>query len=508
MKSSITQQITIEPKATRREWLGLAVLALPAWLVSMDMTVMYLALPVLSKELQPTSSQLLWMTDIYGFMEAGLLIVMGTVGDRIGRRRLLLYGGVAFAIASVIAAFSSSANMLIAARGLLGIAGATLLPSTLSLIRHMFRDDTQRTFAIGIWTTCFSAGTMLGPLIGGFLLSHFQWGSVFLMSVPLMILLLIAGPVLLPESRDKDKRPFDLASAGILIVSSLTVIYGIKKIASSDVTGWSFLFILIGLILGFLFLQRQKKLSHPLIDLSLFRRRTFSTALASLMVSLFSWAGIFLFVGQYLQLVLNMSPLQAGLWTIPAAGGSIVLCMLVPVILRRFRRTYLVSTALAIQACGIGLLAFVSTGDLFLLIIATVLISAGCGMTVTLCTDMVVAAAPPERAGAAAGISETSTTFGASLGVAILGSIWTIAYRNNMLKEMPPGISPDDAAAVTNTLGAALDVAQHSSSSISASLASHARDAFVHSLNITAIVCTVLITAMALAARWLLRHLR
>ena len=225
------------PRAGRREWIGLGVIALPCLLYSMDLTVLELAVPKLSADLKPTSSQLLWIMDIYGFLLAGFLLTMGTLGDRIGRRRLLLIGAAAFGFASVLAAFSRSAEMLIATRALLGIAGATLAPSTLSLIRNMFLDPDQRTFAIGVWATSFSAGAAIGPLAGGFLLVYFWWGSVFLLAVPVMALLLVLGPMLLPEFRDPEAGRLDFFSAALSLAAVLAMIYGFKQVAQ-DGLGW------------------------------------------------------------------------------------------------------------------------------------------------------------------------------------------------------------------------------------------------------------------------------
>src|SRR5687767_7044603 len=225
------------PRAGRREWIGLAVIALPCLLYSMDLTVLNVAVPHLSADLKPSSSQLLWIIDIYGFLVAGFLITMGGLGDRIGRRRLLLIGAVAFGAASVLAAFSTSAVMLIAARAVLGVAGATLMPSTLSLIRNMFHDPIQRTAAIGVWTTSFSVGGIIAPLLGGLLLEYFWWGSVFLVGVPVMLVLLAVGPVLLPEFRDPDAGRIDLVSAALSLLAILAVISGVKRIAEDGV-GW------------------------------------------------------------------------------------------------------------------------------------------------------------------------------------------------------------------------------------------------------------------------------
>src|ERR687890_1230271 len=273
--------VMTQPRAGRREWLGLAVLLLPTLLIVMDLTVLHLAVPHLSAELQPSSTQLLWIVDIYGFMIAGSLIAMGTLGDRIGRRKLLLIGAAAFGLASVLAAFSTSAEMLIAARALLGVAAATLAPSTLSLISNMFRDPSQRTVAIGLWVTTYSAGAGIGPLAGGLLLERFWWGSVFLISVPVMVLLLAVGPRLLPEYRDPAPGRFDLPSAALSLVSVLAVIYGIKRIAEGHVGTGPGLSIALGVIPGATFLRRQRRLTDPMIDLRLFKAPAFSAALAA-----------------------------------------------------------------------------------------------------------------------------------------------------------------------------------------------------------------------------------
>ncbi len=495
-------------KAGRREWIGLAVLALPAFLVSMDMTVMYLAVPALSTALKPNSVELLWITDSYMFLEAGFLITMGSLGDRIGRRRLLLFGGVAFAIASVIAAFAPSTLLLIFARGLLGIAGATLLPSTLSIIRNMFHDERQRTTAIGTWTTCFSAGTMLGPLIGGLLLERFWWGAVFLIPVPLMAILLLVAPKLLPEFREEKPAPVDLISTALLVISVLAVIYGIKQISENGMALLPAAFIVAGLVLGGVFWGRQKTIKHPLINIRLFHSARFNTALTALLFALFTWAGIYLFASQYLQLVLGLDPVKAGLLTMPGAAGSIVSCSLAPVFVRRIRRGYLMAIGLTIMAAGVGLLAVIGLNDLATLVIGTVVLTMGCGVVVTLGIDMVVATAPPESAGAAAGISETSTTLGSALGIALLGSIWTAGYRAKMDFGVPAGVSVQMREAARNTLGGALSAGTQLGEPLGSVLVNTARTAFVQSLNLAAMVCGVGILIVAVFVGVRLRTVR
>jgi DHA2 family multidrug resistance protein-like MFS transporter len=497
-----------ELKAGRREWIGLAVLALPALLVSMDTTVMYLAVPALSTALKPNSVELLWISDSYMFLEAGFLITMGTLGDRIGRRRLLLLGGVAFAVASVIAAFAPNTLLLILARGLLGIAGATLLPSTLSIIRNMFHEERQRTTAIGIWTTCFSAGTMLGPLIGGLLLERFWWGAVFLIPVPVMGILLLVAPRLLPEFREEKPAPMDLTSTILLVISVLSVVYGIKQVSESGMALEPAAFISGGLVLGGVFWVWQKASEHPLIDIGLFQSSRFNTALTALLFALFTWAGIYFFVSQYLQLVLGLDPVKAGLLTMPGAAGSIVSCSLAPVFVRRIRRGYLMAIGLIIMAAGVGTLAVIGLNDLAMLVTGTVVLTLGCGVVVTLGIDMVVATAPPERAGAAAGISETSTTLGSALGIALLGSIWTAGYREKMDFGVPAGVSAQMREAARNTLGGAMAAGTQLGEPLGSVLVNTARTAFVQSLNLTAMICSVGILIVAIFVGVRLRTVR
>jgi len=344
------------PRAGRREWIGLAVIALPCVLYSMDLTVLNLAVPALSADLKPSSSQLLWIVDIYGFMVAGFLITMGTLGDRIGRRRLLLIGATAFGIASVIAAFSTSAEMLIATRALLGIAGATLAPSTLSLIRNMFHDPAQRTVAVGVWITSYSVGAAIGPFLGGLLLEYFWWGSVFLLGVPVMVLLLVLGPLLLPEFRDPEAGRLDLISAAMSLAAVLLVIYGLKQIAQDGFRWLPASSIVAGLAVGLAFLRGQRALASPLIDLRLFRAPAFSASLITYMLATFVGFGAYVFMAQHLQLVLGLSPLEAGLWTLPWAGAFIVGSNLTAVIARRFRPVTVVVAGLVLAAAGFGIL--------------------------------------------------------------------------------------------------------------------------------------------------------
>lgn len=470
---------SVPARATRREWFGLAVIALPCLLYSMDLTVLNLATPHLSADLEPTSSQLLWIVDIYGFLLAGFLITMGTLGDRIGRRKLLLIGAMAFGAASVLAAFSSSPLMLIAARAVLGIAAATLAPSTLSLIRNMFLDERERTIAIGVWIASFSAGGAIGPLVGGVLLTYFWWGSVFLIAVPIMALLLVLGPIFLPEYRADASGRLDIASAALSLASVLAVIYGIKQAAEMGLGWGTLLSVTAGAVFGVMFVRRQRVLRQPLVDLSLFRQSAFSAALAVNVFGFFVAFGSFLFIAQYLQLVLGLTPFEAGLWTVPSGLAFVFGSMLTPVLIRTMRPTSVMTAGLVLAATGF--LVLTGAGGpvtLATIVVGYVVFSLGLAPVFTLATDRIVGSVPPEKAGMASGIAETSSEFGGALGIALLGSLVTAIYRSRMA-DAPLGDMPAKAAEMArNTLGGAVTTARQIQNGDA--LLEIARDAFTY----------------------------
>ena len=502
-------ETTAQPLAGRREWTGLAVLALACVLYAMDLTVLHLAIPRLSADLEPSSSQLLWIIDIYGFLVAGSLITMGTLGDRIGRRRLLLIGAGAFGVASLLAAFSTTAEMLIASRAVLGIAGATLAPSTLSLIRNMFLDPHQRTVAIGVWITSFSVGGAIGPLFGGLMLEFFWWGSVFLLAVPVMAVLLILGPALLPEFKDPDAGRIDVASAAMSLVAVLGVIYGLKQIAENGFGPSATVPVLAGLAVGLAFVRRQSRRENPLIDLKLFKVPAFSGSLATFTLAIFAMFGSFMFIAQYLQLVLGLTPLEAGLWTLPQSVGFVAGSMFAPQLVRRVRPAFVMGGGLLLAAMGLGMITQIEAGSgLPILVSASIVMSLGLAPVFTLGTDLIIGSAPPERAGAASGISETSAEFGGALGIAVLGSVGAAVYRSGVVDAVPPQIPAAAADAARDTLGGAVAVAGQLPEQLGGALVDAAHVAFTNGLQLTAAIGAVISLGIAVLATHLLRNAR
>ena len=498
---------TTPPRAGRREWIGLAVLALACLLYVMDLTVLHLAVPSISEDLRPSSSQLLWIIDIYGFMVAGFLVTMGTLGDRVGRRRLLLVGAAAFGVLSVLAAFSTSPEMLIASRALLGIAGATLAPSTLSLIFTMFQDPGQRARAIAVWISAFSAGSAIGPVLGGVLLEQFWWGSVFLLALPVMALLLVLGPIVLPEYRAPDAGRLDLPSAAMSLVAVLAAIFGLKQIAQDGPGVVPAAAIAVGLVVGFLFVRRQLTLPDPMIDLRLFRVPAFSASLVVNVLTIFVAVGYFLFVAQFLQLVLALSPLEAGLWSLPSAIGFVVASNLAPRLIRLARPAYVIGGGLAVSAVGLALLTQVGGADGLAVVVAgSVVISLGMAPVMSLTTELIVGSAPPERAVAASGISETAAELGGALGISILGSLGVALYRGEVATSLPAGVPEAAAAAARDTLGGAVGVAAQLPPGVGDEVLAVAREAFVLGMQAAAAISAVVAVVVAVIALTLLRN--
>ncbi|MEV4759951.1 MFS transporter [Micromonospora sp. NPDC049559] len=475
-----------------RAWLGLFVLMLPTLLVAMDMTALLLALPRLSAELGATNVQQLWISDSYGFMVAGLVITMGTLGDRIGRRRLLMIGGAAFGVLSVVAAFATDPLLLIVARALLGVAGATLAPCTLALITNMFPAGRQRGQAIAIWAACQFAGGAFGPVLAGLLLQHFWWGSVFLAAVPAMALLLLAGPVLLPEFRgDRADRPvpltraLDLASVGLSLVAVLLTVYGIKQLTVERVPVVPAAALVVGAVVGAAFVRRQLRLETPLLDLRLLRNRPFTAVLVALVFAGIAMAGTGLLVTQYLQSVLGFSPVASAVLFAPMGLGSAVGTVAAPALTRRLRPATAIAGGLAVSALGGLLLVGVhGAGALPLVMTGIAVLALGTGPLFALGTGLVVGSVPPERAGSAASMSETGNYFGGSLGFALLGVVATVVYRDRM-------------GGTSDSLAGAVAASRHLPAGQGAALLHDARAAFTASLHVTGALAALIFAGLA-----------
>jgi len=503
------ESVESEPRATHREWIGLAVLALPTLLAAMDFSVLFMALPHLTADLHASGTQSLWVMDVYGFMVAGFLVTMGTLGDRIGRKRLLMTGAAMFGILSLVAAYSVSPEMLIVARALLGIAGATLMPSTLALITNMFRNPRQRATAISLWATCLLVGTIIGPVIGGLLLEFFWWGSTLLLGVPMMGLLLITAPRLLPEYRNTGAGRLDPVSVILSLASVLPIVYGFKELATNGLDPMPIIVMIAGIGMGTLFVQRQRKLSDPLLDLRLFKSRSFSLALGILLLGAIVSGGAALLFTQYLQLVQGLSPLRAGLWLIPDTVGMIASSLLAPVIARRFRPASVIGAGLITSAVGFLVLTQVHAGSgMAVAVTGIVIVFFGVAPTWVLGTDLVVGSSAPERAGAAAALSETSSELGIAMGVAMLGSVATSVYRATMAQTLPADLAPEVAGSASETLVGAEAAAAHLATPLATALIDTARDAFTHGFAVTAAISAPVMAGVAIIAFILLRHTR
>ncbi|WP_067966123.1 MFS transporter [Nocardiopsis trehalosi] len=489
-------------RAGGRAWAGLGLLALPTLLLGLDVTVMYLVLPSMAADLAPSAVQTLWIMDAYGFLIAGFLVTMGTLGDRIGRRRLLMIGMAAFAAASVLAAYAPTAGLLLLARALLGVAGATLMPSTLSLISTMFTDARQRALAIGVWATMFALGMAVGPVVGGALVGALWWGAAFLLAVPIAAVVLVGAPLLLPEHADPRAGRLDPASIALSLLAILPVVYAVKDAATHGPGAATAALLAVGAAAGTVFVRRQGRIPAPLLDVRLFADRAFSAALAVLLVGLVGVGGTMYLVTQYLQLVERMSPAEAGLWMGPAALAMLVAAVGAPFVAARVRPGLVMAAALGLSVLGYALLAVSGTDATAAVVSGFALVYLGLGVLAALGTDMVVGAAPPGRSGSAAALSETVQELGLAVGVAVLGSVAAAVYRART--PVVEGVPPEAAAGLADSLNGAVAVADR----LPPHAVEAAEAAFTAGVNAAAVVAGTATAAAVLVCLVALRHVR
>lgn len=495
-----TSRRPTDPPAVRNRWWALVALSLPVLIISMDNTVLAFAVPQLSESIEPTSSQLLWIIDAYSFVLAGLLVTMGNLGDRIGRRKLLLWGSAGFALASIAAASATTATGLIAARALLGVAGATLLPSTLSMIRNIFTEDRQRQTAVAIWTTMFAVGGALGPIVGGFLLEHYWYGSVFLTAVPVTVALLVVGPILLPESKDPSPGRFDLASSMLSFLAIVPVVYGVKISAELGVSPRAIVAVAFGVVAGIVFVRRQASLDDPMIDISLFRLPRFRAAIVASLVACFSYSGSMFMLTQFLQLVAEQSPSRSALLLLPAVAASVVASLSAPWCARRAGAFTVMAVGLALTAGGfLCLLALAPDGALVVAVVSLVALNAGFGLISAVSVDAILATVPPDRAGSGAAVAETCNELGIAMGTALLGSVVTFVYRRQLVDVT--GVPPDVAEHARETLGAATtaadDLAATAGQAAGEALRAAANLAFTDGVHAASVAAALVATAAA-----------
>ena len=480
----------------------------PVLLVAVDNTALTFALPAIARALDTSGVELLWIVDAYPLVLAGLLVAMGSLGDRIGRRRLLIIGSIGFAAVSAATAFAPNSGWLIAGRAALGLFGAMLMPSTLSLIRNIFPDPNHRRLAIAIWAAGFSGGAALGPIFGGWLVEQFWWGAVFLVAVPIMLPLLAFGPAFIPESRDPSPGRVDAPSILLSLLTMVPLVYGIKEYATEGPGPLALGSIAFGLAMGAAFVRRQHRLDSPLLDMSLFRNRVFSMAITANVLALFSFNGFILFLAQHLQLLEGMSPSAAGMAMIPALVATVAAGLAVVPLVRRIRPGFVVGAGLGMSAAGYSLVTFGSHSNGPALLLAALLVLAlGVGTAETISNDLILGSVPAEKSGAASAISETGYEVGALLGTAVLGSILTASYQHNL--HLPAGVAEaaggDGTAHAGETLAGAVELAAGLPAPLADAVRQAAGSAFDSGVHVTAAIGLVLMATAAVLAAVVLR---
>ncbi len=473
------------PEASDRRWLGLAVLCLSLVLIVLDNTVLNVALPTLVRELGATTTDLQWMVDAYVIVFAGLLLCAGALGDRFGRRRALQFGLVIFALASGLASVSGTSGQLIGSRAVMGLGAAFVMPATLSIIIALFRDPVERARAIAIWAGMAGMGVALGPVVGGWLLEHYWWGSVFLINLPIVALALVSGRLLLPESKDPSETRLDVTGA-VLSIATIGVL--LWAIIEGPVKGWSdpstvAAFVTAVVLLG-VFIWWERRIAHPMLDIAFFADPRFSAASASIALVFFALFGSFFLFTQLLQFVLGYSALEAGLRLLPI---SLVMGVVSPIsarLVERIGTKVVVTAGLVTAAAGLALASTLDVDSGYGPLLAAMLVLAlGISLVMAPATESVMGSLPPTKAGVGSAVNDTTRELGGALGVAVLGSLLASGYAASMatsLRNLPlPG---EVLAAAGQSLGAALGLAADVGGPVGDTVALAARTAFVDAM--------------------------
>jgi MFS transporter, DHA2 family, multidrug resistance protein len=437
-----------------RPALALVVLALPAVLVAMDISLLTIALPSMGADLGASSVELLWMSDVYGLLVAGTMIAMGSLADRFGRRRLILVCAAVFAVASAVGAFATTPELVIAARAVMGIAGSGIMPAAMALIGVLYPEPARRAAAMGAFMTVFLVSMAISPLVGGVLLAHFWWGSVFLLGVPVMVITLLVAPRVLPEFRDPDPAPLDVPGALTSVAALLLLVGSLKAAVGGSSLPVVLATLLLGLALAAAFVRRQRTAAHPLVPTDLFRDPRLVRSMVVLLLTALVMGGTSIYVTLYLQDVRGQSPLRAALWLVPQMVAMIVASNLGPWLAARVGRPRVCEGGLVLMSLGFVLYAVLPSGaaSLPLLALATMCATAGIGAAFPLLMDDLIGSAPPERAGSAASLAQVFNELGIALGLVLLGSLGTLVYRTSL---GAPSGSPESDGIVRALLEAA-----------------------------------------------------
>lgn len=498
-------------------WWGVAVLALSVVILAIDMTVLNFALPAISRDLDPSGTQLLWIVDIYAFVIATLLITMGTLGDRIGRRKLLMWGIAGFGAASLLAAYSVSPLMLIIARALQGVAGATLMPSTLSLIKAMFPDKNELPRAIAVWISCYSLGAIIGPVLGGWLLEHFHWGSVFIINVPVAVAVIAGGLLVLPESKSSSPGKFDVAGA-VLSMAALFGVVGALKAATAGLAWWIPALLATAAILAAgALVSHLNNSPHPLVDVRLLRDRAYAMAVVINAMSSFLLVGAMFYLTQYLQVVLGISPVHAGLLLMPGMVASMAATMITGEMVGRFsaRPLLLIAITLAgaglamhvVEASGIWPTVSSGTGAQVWFGASFILLGVGAGMIDPVTNTIILGSAPPEQSGAASALSETGYELGGAFGAAILGAVLVGTYSRELSAVDLP-LDPSQSTELSDNVNSAHVLAESLPDDLAAAVIDVADKAFTSGMGWASAVAVGCCIATAIAVRAVLPDVR